>query len=333
MITRIVLVVLICGSLALAQTGRRESQGVMLPLHQYLLSVAYARDGTHIAYGGTDPRIVIAELSSGRKNILQGHQNTVVALSFSPDGAILASASEDGTVKLWNWRSGVLIRSFDTSTPASAVFALSFSPDGKKIADVSSDSTLSVWDVASGSLSFRRQFDLRLLSRVLFASDGKRLFVAGETANNSGQIEIWDLDTQTMKAQKRFNSYITALALSIDHKLFVGTSNGEVSLYDVNRDQIEKSWKAHEAPIREIKLSSNGLLATVISWKTPDLTIWFINGTPKVIHSFTNDEDGATSIDFSPDNREIAVAGRDNKIRFWNVVNGQLLRIMDPNVP
>ena len=79
---------------------------------------------------------------------LTGHSNGVTAVAFSPDGQLLAFASEDCTAKLWEVASGREVR---TLTGHSAcVTAVAFSPDGQLLASASDDGTAKLWEVASG---------------------------------------------------------------------------------------------------------------------------------------------------------------------------------------
>jgi WD40 repeat protein len=76
---------------------------------------------------------------------LEGHKQPVTCLAFTPDGRIIAAASEDGTIRLWETVTGEQIRTFDGHQ--SAVTSLAFSPDGKRLASGSADGTALVWDV------------------------------------------------------------------------------------------------------------------------------------------------------------------------------------------
>ena len=76
---------------------------------------------------------------------MMGHGGTIRALAYSPDGATLATAGEDGEVKLWDTVGG---RQRVTLTGHSdMVNALAFSPAGRTLATASLDSTVKLWDV------------------------------------------------------------------------------------------------------------------------------------------------------------------------------------------
>ncbi|KAJ3316453.1 Notchless protein 1, partial [Gonapodya sp. JEL0774] len=81
---------------------------------------------------------------------LTGHQQPVTGISFSPDSTFIASASFDGSVKLWHGATGKFLRSMRGHV--GPVFCVTFSPDGRMVASGSRDSTVKVWDAATGKM-------------------------------------------------------------------------------------------------------------------------------------------------------------------------------------
>jgi WD40 repeat protein len=79
---------------------------------------------------------------------LLGHKRNVTSVAFSPDGKILASGSEDESLKLWNIDTGEEIRTLKAHN--FWVTSVAFSPDGKLLASGGEDKIVNLWEVSSG---------------------------------------------------------------------------------------------------------------------------------------------------------------------------------------
>jgi WD40 repeat protein len=117
------------------------------------------------------------------------HVGPVKALTFSPNGRLLASGGADGVIKLWDAVTGK-----DQGTlegHKGEVRSLAFSPDGKTLASASTDGTARLWGVVSGKEKMSLPGHPRGVGAVAFSPDGKTL-ASGEF---DGTVRLWDVAT------------------------------------------------------------------------------------------------------------------------------------------
>lgn len=122
------------------------------PRGKFMMSVAYSYDGKRIAGGAIDGTVTVFDLTTGKhgsvlQQISNAHEMPVRSICFSPDprSQQLFSASDDGTVKMFDAREGRHVGS--VTGHASWVLSVECSPDGTSIATGSSDKTVKVWDL------------------------------------------------------------------------------------------------------------------------------------------------------------------------------------------
>src|SRR6185437_12091955 len=114
--------------------------------------------------------------------ILTGHDREVMGVAFSPDGRLLATASSDGTARLWDPATGEHRR-----TLTGEVSGVAFSPDGRLLA-TASDQTARLWDPATGEHRRTLTGHDGAVAGVAFSPDGRLL----ATASLVGTARLWD---------------------------------------------------------------------------------------------------------------------------------------------
>ncbi|BBD59134.1 WD-repeat protein [Nostoc sp. HK-01] len=141
-------------------------------------------------------------------NRLEGHDDSVTSVSFSPDGKTLASGSYDKTIKLWNLETGKEIRTLKGHD--NTVRSVNFSPDGKTLASGSSDKTIKLWNLETGKeIRTFKGHDNYVMS-VSFSPDGKTLASGSldKTIKLWNRNTGWDLDALMGRSCDWVRSYL-----------------------------------------------------------------------------------------------------------------------------
>ena len=134
--------------------------------------------------------IVLFDIRTGvQRKLLASRRGPVSSLTFSPDGAALASASfYEPYVRLWDLKKGAGWRRL--AVHERSVNSVAFSPDGLLLVTAGNDHAIGLWNAASGKRLANLQSDARCLRTIAFAPDGRTVILATE---DDDDIRLWDL--------------------------------------------------------------------------------------------------------------------------------------------
>lgn len=186
------------------------------------------------------------------KDSLVGHNHMVESIAFSPDEKTFASASSDGTVKVWDLTKGKERLTLEAHPDFFGYhISVAFSPDGKCVArggsrrdgpfDPKNPKVLGevkVWDVDSGKVRIKIEGPPALIRSVTFSPDGKLL----ASACHDNTVRLWDVATGKERAVfKGHKERATCAQFSPDGKTIAsGSADGTIKLWDVPETKKDK---------------------------------------------------------------------------------------------
>ncbi|MDX2255881.1 MAG: NB-ARC domain-containing protein [Pseudanabaenaceae cyanobacterium bins.39] len=187
--------------------------------------------------------------------VLTGHSNRVFSVSLSPDGNLLASASGDRTIRLWNPQTGENIKTLYGHQ--SWVWKVLFSPDGKLLASGSYDRTIKIWDMQSGECLQTLVGHPSSLLELSFSHDGKELFSCGYQRS----AKRWNLATGECLLSWEADDHdrVWAIAVSPDDRWVVtGGDDRMIKFWDVQTGECLRQFSGHTSQILDLLFTPQG---------------------------------------------------------------------------
>ena len=271
--------------------------------------------------------VLIWNTRTGKNNcFLTGHDKAVKSISWSPDGNHIASGSDDGSIRIWDIRTGICTQHITVATgPNSWLSEVRWSPDGTTIASCFSDGKIQLWETKTG-----------LCIRTIIAHPNKWINIISWSPNgsllasgaNDGILSIWDV--KTGNCVLNLNSPISLIyniCWSSDNTIIaVCSCNPDVRVWNVKTGQCIRTLKVHTDQVTTMSLSPDGSsLATSCCDPTTNastLYIWNMY-TGKCLYTLTCD-DMINALHWLPDGSSLTSCSKNNKIITWHLYDTTL---------
>jgi len=256
--------------------------------------------------------------------VLHGHSNWVMGVAFSPNGGILASASADGSVVLWDVAAGNPLDRLLTRH-GSVVMSVAFSPDGKTLASGSYNGVVNVWDVTTRqSLGFSLTDHTDTVDSLAFSPDGKTL----ASGSYDGTVILWNVATGEPRGEPLTggSGRIGSVAFSPDGKILAsGNGDHTVTLWDIAAQQpLGEPLTSHSSQVNSVAFSPDGKILASGSLDST-VILWDAMTRQPLGQPLTGHRAGIHSLAFSSDGEVLASSSRDNSIILWDVATRQML--------
>ena len=302
-------------------------------------ALAYAPDGQTLAISGYREVLIHKADGSGLLKRLVGQSQRIETLTYSPDGAILASVGGSpgrfGEVQFWDAKTYKLNNAVRTSYDT--LYGGAFSPDGKKFAFGCADNTARIVNVEDGKETLRVEQHSDWVFATAFSVEGKHLI----TLSRDGSIKLIEVATGSFidDVGKNYGELKVLARHPKAEQLVIGGDERVPRVYKIFRTQARDMNYTDFNLLKAFETLPGGPISAVAF--SPDGARIAVGGTTGEVRLYdaTNGSRKATlggikgsiyAIAFAPDGKRVAVGGFDGNVRVYDSSDGKLVTSFVP---
>ncbi len=256
-----------------------------------------------------------------------GHSGGIMSAAYSYDGRYVITSSVDHTARIWETRTGKIIKVLKGHTQY--LEKAIFSPNGNFIATAGRDGLVIIWDGKTGQLLHELKAHNGTVAEIAFSNNSSKLV----TASWDGQAYVWNCSTGRLLLDLKGHEdkIIKVLFSNNDQQIITAAEDDKINIWDAATGKIVRILRRENHLLTDVALSNNNLWlasnyldGTVMLWEALTGKLLKTLKLPEPTTAF--DREGIVAVDFHPNNNLLLTASNGGNLFTWQRTTGSLLQ-------